>query len=71
MARECYQCKKEIKDVEGKYFCNRECWEAWQKENYKEDPKRRSLTIKEIQKKLIEMGKTRKFDPSTEEFWKI
>lgn len=55
MIRKCYQCEIQIKDIQGKYFCSRECWEKYG-ENFKKIPSR--LTIKEIQTKLLELGKS-------------
>lgn len=53
--RKCYKCNKEIKNIPGKYFCSRDCWEKYG-ENFKKIPSR--LTIKEIQEKVLLMGKS-------------
>lgn len=57
--RNCYQCKKEIKDVPGKYYCSQECWDVFGK-NFKKIINK--PTIKEIQSKLLEIGKSKKFN---------
>lgn len=53
--RNCYNCNKEINNIEGKYFCSRECWEKYG-ENFKKIPSR--LTIKELQEKVLGLGKS-------------
>lgn len=55
--RFCYQCKKQIPNVSGKYFCSKECWEEWGK-SYK-PIKGSKRSIEEIQTKLLEIGKRR------------
>lgn len=56
--RNCYECGKEVGKRLGKYFCSRECWEAWQKKNYADSPKlKRKRTLEEMQQKLKEWGK--------------
>lgn len=53
--RNCYNCNKEINNIEGKYYCSKECWEKYG-ENFKKIPSR--LTIKELQDKVLELGKS-------------
>lgn len=55
--RTCYTCNKEINNIEGKYYCSRECWEKYG-ENFKKIPSR--LTIKELQEKVLGLGKSAK-----------
>lgn len=55
--RKCYQCNKEIKDILGKYYCSRECWEKYG-ENFKKITTK--PTIKELQAKILELGKSAK-----------
>jgi len=61
--RYCYQCKKEIENKVGKYYCSRKCWEDWKAENYKNSAENKKLlSIKEIKDRLREMGKGKKED---------
>lgn len=55
--RNCYQCNKEIKNIEGKYFCSQLCWDKYG-ENFKKI--RNRMTIKEMQAKILEFGKSAK-----------
>lgn len=55
--RHCYQCKKEIPNKEGKYFCSRECWELWGKNYQPLHGSHRS--IQELQNRLLEIKKER------------
>ena len=66
--RTCYQCHKEIPDVEGKYFCSRECWDKYGS-TYK-PLKGSKRSIEEIQKKLREFKspKSSLLDQAKEEF---
>ena len=52
--RICYQCKKEIEDKEGKYFCSRVCWDKYG-ETYPSPTKTTSL--KKMQERLLQMAK--------------
>lgn len=53
--RNCYQCNKEINNIEGKYYCSRECWEKYG-ENFKKITTK--PTIKELQEKVLALGKS-------------
>ena len=57
--RTCYTCQKEIKNIEGKYFCSQECWDKYA-ETLPKIPKR--MTIKELVERTKALGKGRKSD---------
>lgn len=55
--RHCYVCKKDIPDIDGKYFCSRECWNEYGKD-YK--PLKRvgqdsKVDIKRLQERALEL----------------
>ena len=62
--RICYQCKKEIADVEWKYFCSKECWDKFG--SHMKPIKGTKKSIEEIQAKLLEFSKE-KHKPTDEE----
>lgn len=66
--RKCYQCHKEIPNVEVKYFCSKECWDIYGK-SYK-PLKKTKADIQTIQKRLSEMGKEVKPVKTAEEIAK-